>query len=68
MTNRQIYRLIAKKHGVTVIEVKRDMQCALDQAWEKGKLDGIMRLRQQRLCPGCIAAPTPDQFLCAFRK
>lgn len=33
MSMRQIYRKIAKEHGVTVAEVKRDMQAALDDAY-----------------------------------
>lgn len=32
--NRKIYREIARKHGVSVKEVKRDMQEAVDKAYE----------------------------------
>ena len=32
--NRKIYRKIAKKHGVSVTEVKRDMQKAVDETYK----------------------------------
>ena len=32
--NRKMYREIARKHGVTAEEVKRDIQAAIDQAYE----------------------------------
>ena len=32
--NRKIYRELAKKHGVTAAEVRRDMQSALNAAYE----------------------------------
>ena len=32
--NRKIYREIARKHGVSVTEVKRDMQEAIDEAYK----------------------------------
>jgi hypothetical protein len=32
--NRKVYREIAKKHGVTVAEVKRDMQAAINEAYK----------------------------------
>jgi len=34
MNMRKIYRTIAKQHGVTVAEVKRDMQAAIDEAYK----------------------------------
>lgn len=40
MSMRNIYRKIAKEHGVTVEEVKREMQKAIDSAYKKNdKLD-----------------------------
>ena len=32
--NRKIYRQVAKKHGVSVAQVKREMQKAIDSAYE----------------------------------
>lgn len=32
--NRKIYRQIAKKHGVSLKEVKRDMQASIDEAYK----------------------------------
>lgn len=36
--NRKIYREIAKKHGVSVSDVKRDMQSAVDEAYKDPNL------------------------------
>lgn len=35
MSMRKIYREIAKKHGVSVAEVKREMQAAVDHAYKR---------------------------------
>ena len=35
--NRKIYREIAKKHGVSVNEVKRDMQEAIDKTYRDNR-------------------------------
>lgn len=35
--NRSIFKRIAKKHGVKISEVKRDMQHALDEAFKAPK-------------------------------
>ena len=32
--NRKIYKKIARKYGVTVEEVRRDMQAAIDEAYK----------------------------------
>jgi len=54
--NRKMYREIAKKHGVTVAEVKRDMQEAINEAYisPNQSAQGIKR-------KGDI--PTPNEFI-----
>ncbi len=35
MSNRKMYRRIARKYGVSAAEVKREMENAIEQAWKK---------------------------------
>ncbi|BAE82720.1 sporulation initiation factor Spo0A-like protein [Desulfitobacterium sp. LBE] len=35
MNMRRIYRKVAKKHGVSATEVKRDMQAAIEHAYNR---------------------------------
>ena len=54
--NRKIYKQIAKQHGVTVAEVKRDMQAAIDAAYIKPNLSAQSVKRKGE-------TPTPDEFI-----
>ena len=62
MSNRKTYRKIAKAHGVTVKEVKADMQSALNYAYKNTPNDGITEAYQDRV--GCKKEiPTADEFI-----
>lgn len=62
MSMRSIYRKIAKKHGVSVSEVKRNMQAALDHAYTHTPDDGITGAYQEQV-PHKGEVPTPDEFI-----
>ncbi|TAH59959.1 MAG: sporulation initiation factor Spo0A [Gottschalkiaceae bacterium] len=44
-----IYRKIARKYGVSVEEVKKDMQDAIDYAYEKDKKSDKERILQENI-------------------
>jgi hypothetical protein len=54
--NRKLYRKTAKAHGVSVKEVKREMQIAIDAAYEKTNFYAGQ-------VPHEGATPTPDEFI-----
>lgn len=60
--NRNIYREIAKKHGVTVEEVKREMQGAIDDAYADPQRD-LINLYTQKKVPRRGETPTPDELV-----
>ncbi len=62
MSNRRIYRKIAKEYGVTVEEVKRDMQAAIDHAYKNTPADGVTGAYQNRV-PRSGEIPTTDEFI-----
>lgn len=62
MSNRRIYRKIAKENHVSVSEVKQDMQAAINAAYENPPDDGITKTYQNRV-PRKGATPTVDEFL-----
>lgn len=62
MSMRSIYRKIAKEHGVTVDEVKRDMQAAIDHAYKNTPNDGITGAWQNRV-PRKGEIPTTEEFI-----
>ena len=57
--NRKLYREVAKRHGVSVEEVKKDMQAAVDHAYEKPSL---RNLHTQGVFPEG-EKPTVDEFI-----
>ena len=60
MSMRSIYRHIAKKYGVSVAEVKRDMKAAINQTYQDKRESE--RIRQKSFpCDGEI--PTPEEFI-----
>lgn len=62
MSMRSIYRKIAKEHGVSVAEVKRDMQAAIDYAYKKqGK--SVSESAAQNKVKRKDDIPTPDEFI-----
>lgn len=60
--NRTIYRKLAKKHGVTTEEIRRDMQSALNAASENpSRTYETIRAQGAVLRGGSV--PTPEEFL-----
>lgn len=60
--NRKIYRKIAKRHGVSVAEVKRDMQDAIYKAYTKPDKTAInVKAQNEVFRKGEI--PTPAELL-----
>lgn len=62
MSMRNVYRKIAKEHGVTVAEVKRDMQAAIDAAYTNPPQDGVTPAYQNRV-PRKGEIPTTEEFI-----
>lgn len=62
MSMRSIYRKIAKEHGVTVAEVKRDMQAAVDHAYQKSDKTTEETLAQSQV-PSRGETPTTKEFI-----
>lgn len=62
MSMRKIYRKIAKENGVTLAEVKRDMQAAIDHAYKNTPDDGITGIYQAQV-PRKGATPTSEEFI-----
>ena len=54
--NRKIYREIAKKHGVTVAEVKREMQETITEAYNDSSFHARCANRKGE-------SPTVDEFI-----
>lgn len=63
MSMRRIYRKIAKKHGVSVKEVKGDMQEAIRVAYQNPPQDGGVVAAYQRRVPSKGDIPTPDELI-----
>ena len=60
--NRKTYRKIAKQHGVTVAEVKQDMQEAITAAYTDHNTD-FATFKAQRAVPRKGDVPTPDEVV-----
>lgn len=62
MGNRKIYRKIAKAHGVSVKEVKTEMQSAINHAYNNTPNDGITKAYQNQI-PRKGSIPTSEEFI-----
>lgn len=63
MGMRKVYRQIAKENGVSVKEVKQDIQEMIADAWGNPPNDGVTRAYQRQVpCRGEM--PTPDELIC----
>lgn len=62
MNMRNIYRKIAKKHGVSVAEVKRDMQAAIDYAYKNDNKPDSEKALQESI-PHKGEVPTVEEFI-----
>ncbi|MEA4992215.1 MAG: sporulation initiation factor Spo0A C-terminal domain-containing protein [Oscillibacter sp.] len=60
--NRKIYRQLAKKHGVTTEEIRRDMQSALNAAYENPARTPETVRAQSTVLRG-DEVPTPEEFI-----
>lgn len=67
MSNRKIYRKIAKENGVSVAEVKADMQAALNTAWNNPDKTPEQASMQNRFSSDGTT-PTVDEFLTAAKS
>lgn len=61
MSMRKIYRQIAKKYGVSVQEVKQEMQAAINEAYQ-GSTDEITTAYQQQV-PRKGEIPTQEELI-----
>lgn len=62
MGNRKLYRQIAKQNGVTLKEVKHDMQAALNYAYKNTPNDGVTVAYQSNVTKK-NEVPTVDEFI-----
>lgn len=62
MSMRQVYRKIAKEHGVTPAEVKRDMQAAIGHAYQNTPADGVTEAYQKQI-PRKGKIPTAEEVI-----
>lgn len=62
MSNRKIFRKIAKENKLTVAEVKQDMQSALENAFKNPNNNGVIKAFQDRV-PRKGEVPTPEEFI-----
>ena len=60
---RKIYRKIARENGVSVKEVKEDMQAAITAAYQNPPMDGGVTAAYQRQVPRKGEIPTPDELI-----
>ncbi|MEM5767522.1 MAG: sporulation initiation factor Spo0A C-terminal domain-containing protein [Bacillota bacterium] len=63
MSIRKIYRKIAKKHGTTAVEVKREIQVALTYAYQNPPDDGGITEAWQRQVPCRAEIPSADEVI-----
>lgn len=62
MSMRSTYRKIAKENGITVAEVKQEIQAALNVTYKNPPDDGVTIAYQNRV-PRKDNIPTPDEFI-----
>lgn len=62
MSMRKIYRKIARQYGTTAAEVRREIQCVIDDAYRNAPDDGITKAYQNRV-PRKGEIPTPEEFI-----
>ncbi len=62
MNHRKTYRQMAKKYGIRVSELKREMQAAIHYAYQNPPDDGVTKAVQNKVpCKGDV--PTVDEFI-----
>lgn len=65
--SRRIYRKIAKKHGVSVKQVRQDIQNAIDFAYADPNLS-LINIKAQNAVLRKDEIPTPDELICHIVK
>ena len=60
--NRKTYRKTAKRHGVSVAEVKADIQAAITAAYTDPDRN-LINIKAQNAVPRKGDIPTPDEFV-----
>lgn len=55
MSMRKVYRKVAKKHGISIAEVKKEIQAVISEAYINTPSDGITGAYQSRV-------PTREMF------
>lgn len=60
--NRKLYRKLAKKHAVTVAEVKQDMQEAINTAYTDPDRN-LINIKAQNTVARKGDIPTPDELI-----
>lgn len=63
MKMKKIMKEIAREHGVTVKEVREEMQKAITEAWTNPPDDGGVTAAYQRRVPCRGQVPTPEEFI-----
>lgn len=59
----KVLRNVAREHGVTVKEVREEMQKAITEAWKNPPEDGGMTAARQRRVPCAGEIPTPEELI-----
>lgn len=67
VSNRKIYRKVAKENHVSIAEVKQEMQFAFNEAYQNAPNDGVTKAYQNRV-PRKGTVPTVDEFLTYARN
>ena len=67
MNMKKILKRIAKENGVTVEEVREEMQKAITEAWKNPPADGGVTAAYQRKVPCKGEVPTPEELVCCGR-
>lgn len=62
MSMRKVYRKVARKYGVTVEEVKREMQSAIDETYNSPNHNDITKAHQDKVQRNG-EVPTVDEFI-----
>ncbi len=63
MKMKKILEQIAREHGVTVEEVREEMQKAITEAWVSPPKDGGVTAAYQRRVPCRGEIPTPEELI-----
>ena len=63
MRMRKILKQVARENGVTVKEVREEMQKAINEAWQNPPRDGGVTAAYQRRVPCRGTIPTPEELI-----